>query len=156
MNEQKGEDMKEYVITTVCVGDVNADTPMAAFETAPYPIPTEPDIFEKRRMIDGKHRATVRFSLKTDVKTATAAFTDGTPWYIEVTTVREDDDGQTESSAKRYDKTSYCIAGDVVEHRNGCVTIYMAEMTEEEKEIASLEEENARLLYENLTGEEIA
>ncbi len=143
--------MKKTMITTVCVGDVRADKPQATFEVAPYPIPTEPDIFEKRRMIDGKQRATVRFSLKTDAKTASAAFCDNIPWYVETATVTEEDGTEPTRTVERYDKSAFRIAGDVVEHRNGCVTIYMAQMTEEEKEIAALEEENARLLYENLT-----
>lgn len=148
--------MKQTILRRVCTGDVHTEAPIAAFEVASYPIPTEPDIFEKRRQIDGITRPSVRFTVRADAQVLAATFANGSPWYIEETTVIEDENGQSTSETKRYDKSSFCIAGDVVAHRNGTVTVYMAEMTEGEKQIASLEEENARLLYENLTGEALA
>ena len=66
--------------------------------------------------------------------------------------VIDDLDGNTTE-----DYSSYSIAGDIVDRRNGTIDVYMCKKTEYEEHnetVKRLEEENARLLFENLTGEE--
>ena len=49
-----------------------------------------------------------------------------------------------------YPKTDYIVAGDIIDHRDGTFTALMGKKTA----LELLEEENAALLFENLTGEE--
>lgn len=49
-----------------------------------------------------------------------------------------------------YPKTDYIVAGDITDHRDGTFTALMGKKTA----LELLEEENAALLFENLTGEE--
>lgn len=119
------------------VGDVR-------FAAAAYPLECEPCIFEKRRMMGGGMRNVLRVTLLGSAAEIGAVFTDGAPWFIE----EENEAGET----VRYDKSSFCLAGDLVDHRDGSVTIYMAEKTEEERMVSLLEAENAQLLFEHLTG----
>lgn len=60
---------------------------------------------------------------------------------------------------KVYDYTSYVVAGDIVDHRDGTFSIYMGKKTELEAALeanAALEAENAELLFQTLTGEEFS
>ena len=52
-----------------------------------------------------------------------------------------------------YPKTEYSILGDIVCHKDGKITVYMGKPTAHEEEVNRVEEENAQLLSENLTGE---
>ena len=54
---------------------------------------------------------------------------------------------------EEYDNSEYSIAGDIIDHRNGKVTIKMGKSTAEEL-LLVLEQENAELLFNNLTGED--
>ena len=54
---------------------------------------------------------------------------------------------------EEYDNSEYSIAGDIIDHRNGRVTVKMGKPTAEEL-LKVLEQENAELLFNNLTGED--
>lgn len=60
------------------------------------------------------------------------------------------DDGTETKEIQKRDLSDYCIAGDVVDTRDGNITVYMGKKTQ----VEILMEENAALLFENLTGEE--
>ena len=60
------------------------------------------------------------------------------------------DDGTETKEIQTRDLSDYCIAGDVVDTRDGNITVYMGKKTQ----VEILMEENAALLFENLTGEE--
>ena len=60
------------------------------------------------------------------------------------------DDGTETTEIQTRDLSEYCIAGDVVDTRDGNITVYMGKKTQ----VEILMEENAALLFENLTGEE--
>lgn len=60
------------------------------------------------------------------------------------------DDGTETTEIQTRDLSDYCIAGDVVDTRDGNITVYMGKKTQ----VEILMEENAALLFENLTGEE--
>jgi len=51
---------------------------------------------------------------------------------------------------REYSKELFCVAGDITDHRDGTLSILMGKKTDREL----LEEENAVLLFENLTGED--
>ena len=50
---------------------------------------------------------------------------------------------------EEYNNSDYCIAGDIIDHRDGTLSVKMGKPTD----VEVLEEENAALLFENLTGE---
>ena len=54
---------------------------------------------------------------------------------------------------EEYDNSEYSIAGDIIDHRNGKITVKMGKPTAEEL-LVILEQENAELLFNNLTGED--
>ena len=97
---------------------------------------------------------------------AAATFVDGLAWSIvhqfEVPVYQKDENDEyvldengnpiqtgTEMQETEYDNSDYCVAGDITDHRDGTLSIKMGKPTQ----IEQLEEENAALLFENLTGE---
>ena len=84
-------------------------------------------------------------------------FVDGQPWSIVMDTVKEveqpKEDGTVEivevPAQEEYDNSDYSVAGDIIDHRDGTLSVKMGKPTQ----IEQLEEENAALLFENLTGE---
>lgn len=109
-------------------------------------------IGEKRLEVSGVYsqhyntRGDVRPVLKIIISGASYAsvasdFADGAG----LTVIDTDENGvETEFSYN-----GYCVAGDIVDTRDGKIIVYMGKKTE----LEVLEEENARLLFENLTGE---
>ncbi len=141
--------MEAIIQRFACIGLASdaEGVPTAVFPVAAYPVETEPSVFEKRRMIDGTVRQSIRLTLLGDAAAIRTAFRDDVSWYLEETVP---DDGNA-ARKTRYDQSDFCLAGDVVDHRDGRVTIYMAQKTDAERRISMLEEENAQLLFENLT-----
>ena len=90
------------------------------FTEAVYPIEIEPSIFAKRRNMGGVQRETIRLTLTASYADVAEAFVDGAVWSI------------TEAEVV-YDKSDYSVAGDIVDHRDGRITVYMAKPTETEK-----------------------
>lgn len=84
-------------------------------------------------------------------------FVDGQPWNIVMDTVKEveqtKEDGTVEivevPAQEEYDNSDFSVAGDITDHRNGTLSVKMGKPTD----VEVLEEENAALLFENLTGE---
>jgi len=80
-------------------------------------------------------------------------FVDGLAWSIVMDTVKgvEQEDGTIvqEPAREEYDNSDFSVAGDITDHRNGTLSVKMGKPTQ----IEQLEEENAALLFENLTGE---
>lgn len=84
-------------------------------------------------------------------------FVDGLAWSIVMDVVKEvekpKEDGTVEfvqvNEKEEYDNSDYCIAGDIIDHRDGTLSVKMGKPTD----VEVLEEENAALLFENLTGE---
>lgn len=123
------------------------------FSVADYPVETEPSVFEKRRIVGDTVRESLRVTLYGTAAEIKAAFADGVHWYIRNELVSgSDPDADAEEQEQEaeevrcYDQTAFCLAGDVVDHRNGKVTFYMAKKTAAEVAIEALEAENARLL----------
>ena len=125
-----------------------AVTDMARFPVAASPAYTEPPVFEKRRQMADALRPSVCVTVEGDVEAVLSAFYDGVTWEIEEERTLEDGSVETVS----YDKSAFCLAGDVVDHRDGRVSFYMGKKTDGELLYEALEAENAKLLYENLTG----
>jgi hypothetical protein len=92
------------------------------------------------RMKDAEwdNRESKAITLEMDYATASALFVDGLAWSI----VQEheepiiDENGEqtgTETKTDEYDNTEYCLAGDIIDHRDGTVTCKMGKLTELEE-----------------------
>ena len=140
-----------------CIGE--AAEPSEAdrrFSVADYPVETEPSVFEKRRIVGDTVRESLRVTVYGTAEEIKETFANGVHWYIR-NELLSSPDPETEADEEReqeqepeeircYDQTAFCLAGDVVDHRNGRVTFYMAKKTAAEVAIEALEAENARLL----------
>lgn len=91
-------------------------------------------------------RSLLKIVLETDYATARGLFADGISYAVSETVV--DENGQ-ETTAE-YDKSEYCKVFEIADHCNGEITVTMGKKTATEL----LEEENAQLMFELLTGEE--
>jgi len=68
-------------------------------------------------------------------------------------------DNQLFSSSKETSYSAYSVAGEIRDNRNGTFTVLMGKKTALEiaqERVLALENENAELLFQNLTGEEFS
>lgn len=115
-------------------------------DTAPYPVDIEPPIFAKQIIIDGINREYLRITVTASYAEVVGKFTDGAHYSIRQFDM---DGGNQLETYVDYDWSDYSVAGDIIDHRDGRVTVYMRKPTQ----IELLERENAALLYENITGQ---
>jgi len=121
------------------------------FSTVPYPIETEPSIFAKKIIKNGVNREFLRISIQSTYANVASKFIQNASYFVRQYDI--DANGNELLTYTDFDWSGYNIAGDIVDHRNGIITVYMAKPTESEIAIQSLETENAALLFENLTGQ---
>ena len=126
------------------------------FTTAPYPIETEPCIFDKQATVDQQYRDVLRITVTdTNYGEICEFFKDNAEFSIRQNEiVGKDENNEDVYGDVDYPKSDYSILGDIVCHKDGKFTVYMGKMTEHELEVQALEEENAELLFNNLTGED--
>lgn len=84
---------------------------------------------------DGRSSITVK--MESNYATASALFVDGVAWSIvervPVPTI-DDEGGESEIVEERvYDKSEFALAGDIIDHRNGLVSVKMGKLTELEE-----------------------
>lgn len=92
----------------------------SVYHEAEYPISSEPPIFEKRH--DG--REVLRLTINARYEDVARDFIEGASITI------------SDEKGVKYDKSAFSIAGDIVDHRDGRITVYMGKPTEAEKEKA--------------------
>lgn len=124
------------------------------FTTAEFPIESEPCIFDKKSNLNGIYRDVLRITVASTYAEVAAKFVDNAKFSIRQREILVMEDGTQTENDVDYDKSEYSIAGDIIDHRDGRITVYMGKMTSHELEVAALEEENAELLFSNLTGED--
>ena len=105
-----------------------------------YPDETEPCVFAKKLTEHGVTRTFLRLTLRASAETVCALFTAGAAYSL------------LGVSGGVTDLSGYCVPGDVVDHRDGRVTVYMGEKTEGEKKYDELEKDCADLFLELKTG----
>lgn len=86
---------------------------------------------------DWDGRASKAITLEMDYATAVALFVDGLAWSIvqqdEVPTFDENGvQTGTETKETEFDNSEYDVAGDIVDHRNGTITVKMGKITDSE------------------------
>ena len=96
------------------------------------------------RMQDGEwdNRESKAITLEMDYATAVNLFVDGLAWSIvqqnEVPVFEQDENGEsiqvgTEIKETEFDNSEYNIAGDIIDHRDGTITVKMGKLTELEE-----------------------
>lgn len=124
------------------------------FTSAEFPVEAEPCIFDKQSVLKNEYRDVLRITVASTYEEVAQKFVDNAKFVIRQREIFIDDKGNEYSQDVDYEKYEYVIAGDIIDHRNGRITVYMGKMTEHELEVAALEDENAELLFTALTGED--
>lgn len=114
------------------------------FTTANYPVDIEPSILAKKFYISGINRDSIRLTIEADINEALSAFVDNAVWGIREYDI-DPETGNELETYNDYDYSEYCIASDIIDHRDGSLTIYMAKKTEEEIKIEQLQENSEAL-----------
>lgn len=89
-----------------------------------------------------------RFTITGTVAEALAYFTAGASCIREWDSIVTDTEGNQTTEVMTEDLSDYCIAGDVVDHRDGTVSVYVGKKTEAELYQETIDE----LMLQILTG----
>lgn len=101
------------------------------FDTAAYPVELEPPIIAKKIAENGANQDYLRITLSATYADVLAYFVDNATYAI-----RQFDIGESGEELKTYtdfDWSEYSVAKDIVDHRDGRVTVYMAKPNEQEQ-----------------------
>lgn len=99
-------------------------------------------LYGGNEMLRGARRDVIRITFAGTVDQAKALFRDGVPWSVtesgerpEVTGVNEDGTEKIEmvQYSETFNYSDHSVAGDVIDHRDGMVTVLMGEETEAEQ-----------------------
>ena len=109
-----------------------------------------------RNMLGAK-RNSIEIIMTSDYETIKNTFVDGVEYSLidtyDVRVEKEDGTIITETKTEEFNKTNYCLSGDIVDHRDGTISVFMGEKTNEELAIEQAEE-TEQLLYEVMFGME--
>lgn len=94
------------------------------FTSVEYPIETEPCIFSKKILTDGINRDFLRITVLASYADVNQYFVDNTEYSIRQFDL--DNEGKELETYTDYDWSEYSVAGDIVDHRDGKVTVYMS------------------------------
>lgn len=94
------------------------------FTSVEYPIETEPCIFSKKILTDGINRDFLRITVLASYADVNQYFVDNTEYSIRQFDV--DSEGKELETYTDYDWSEYSVAGDIVDHRDGKITVYMS------------------------------
>ena len=103
------------------------------FTAVNYPVDIEPSIIAKKFYIS-----------EADINDALTAFVDNAVWGIREYDI-DPETGSELETYNDYDYSEYCIASDIIDHRDGSLTVYMAKKTEDEIKIKQLQENSEAL-----------
>ena len=106
------------------------------FDTADYPIDLEPPILAKKISEDGVNREYLRITVSATYADVLAYFVDNATYSIRQFDI--DDNGNELETYQDFDWSEYSVARDVIDHRDGRITVYMAKPNEQEEALAAL------------------
>lgn len=101
------------------------------FDTAAYPVELEPPIIAKKIAENGANQDYLRITLSATYADVLAYFVDNATYSI-----RQFDHDENNNELETYtdfDWSEYSVAKDIVDHRDGRVTVYMAKPNEQEQ-----------------------
>ena len=120
------------------------------FTSAEFPVEAEPCIFDKKAIINEVNRDVLRITVESTYAEVAAKFVDNAKFAIRQRERIVDDKGNESWMDQDYEKHEYCIAGDIVDHRDGRITVYMGKKNEHELEVEELNGAVDELLLEVL------
>ena len=82
---------------------------------------------------DWDNRHTKTFTLEMTYEQAISIFKDGTKWSIVSVTSPDEGEESFEPYEEVFDNSDFNFAGDVIDHRDGTVSVTMGQMTELEE-----------------------
>ena len=106
------------------------------FDTAEYPIDLEPPILAKKISEDGANREYLRITVSATYADVLAYFVDNATYSIRQFDI--DNNGNELETYQDFDWSEYSVARDVIDHRDGRITVYMAKPNEQEEALAAL------------------
>lgn len=106
------------------------------FDTAEYPVDLEPPILAKKISEDGVNREYLRITVSATYADVLAYFVDNATYSIRQFDI--DDNGNELKTYQDFDWSEYSVARDVIDHRDGRITVYMAKPNEQEEALAAL------------------
>lgn len=106
------------------------------FTSVEYPIECEPCIFSKKILMDGINRDFLRITLLSTYDEIKDYFVDNAEYSIRQFDV--DSQGNELQTYTDYDWSEYSVAGDIVDHRDGKITVYMSKPVEYEIAVDNL------------------
>lgn len=106
------------------------------FDTAEYPIDLEPPILAKKISEDGVNREYLRITVSATYADVLAYFVDNATYSIRQFDI--DDNGNELETYQDFDWSEYSVARDVIDHRDGRITVYMAKPNEQEEALVAL------------------
>ena len=106
------------------------------FDTAEYPVDLEPPILAKKISEDGVNREYLRITVSATYADVLAYFVDNAIYSIRQFDI--DDNGNELETYQDFDWSEYSVAKDVIDHRDGRITVYMAKPNEQEEALVAL------------------
>ena len=101
------------------------------FNTAAYPVETEPPILLKKMNNGASQKEYLRITVAATYAEVLAHFVDGANYSIRQ--YKDDGNGNELETYDDFDWSDYSDAGEIVDHRDGRVTVYMAKPNEQEQ-----------------------
>lgn len=106
------------------------------FDTAEYPVDLEPPILAKKISEDGVNREYLRITVSATYADVLTYFVDNATYSIRQFDI--DDNGNELETYQDFDWSEYSVARDVIDHRDGRITVYMAKPNEQEEALVAL------------------
>ena len=101
------------------------------FDTAAYPVELEPPIIAKKIAENGANQDYLRITLSATYADVLAYFVNNATYAIRQFDISET--GEELETYTDFDWSEYSVAKDIVDHRDGRVTVYMAKPNEQEQ-----------------------
>lgn len=112
-------------------------------------------VYGSQRVMQGSNREVLEITVVSDYAAVKGGIAADDSFIIRQTDMQPvidtegNDTGEVQTTIFEFYKKDYAINGDIVDHQDGTTTYYIGKKTDYEK----LEEENAKLLFESITGE---
>lgn len=107
------------------------------FDSCSYPVEIEPPIFSKQMLVNGINRDYLRITINnTTYEKVKANFVNNATYAIRQFDL--DESGNELTTYTDFDWSAYSVAGEIVDHRDGRFTVYMAKPNNYETAVDNL------------------
>ena len=95
-------------------------------------------VYGAKRDMLGSIRDSLEIKVISDYETVVNTFVDGITYLLVQNIETMNEDGTITTSVEEYDKSNYCLSGDIVDHRDGTLSVYMGVRTDVEELLIAL------------------